>query len=187
MSAPAAISGSFADYRLVKSRSVLQLVIEVPVEQQGAAFAALGYPLPGTEIPVAVARMNSPAGTHQPSNERIEATGSSPGKDAPRPVGEPSSAYQRYHNASAPQRAVMRAAMLAKDVRFRAWIPQQDDCPFGTPFDTVSETEAEIYIRTRCCGSNSRKLIAEVPEYMDRFLMMETEFKIAVGEAAEPR
>lgn len=58
----AVIAGSFADYRLVKSRGCLQLVIEVPVEQQGAAFAALGYPLPGTEIPVAVARLNPRAG-----------------------------------------------------------------------------------------------------------------------------
>jgi hypothetical protein len=51
----AAISAAFADWRPVKSRSVLQLVLEVPIEQTERVMSALGAPMPGKEKWVAVA------------------------------------------------------------------------------------------------------------------------------------
>lgn len=57
MDKPAAIAGTFADLKSVKTRSVVQLVIEVPIEQAEAVIRAFGYPQPGHEIPVAVARL----------------------------------------------------------------------------------------------------------------------------------
>jgi len=57
MPAPAAISGTFSDLKTVKSRSVVQLVIEVPIEQGAAVIEAFGFPQPGAEIHVAVARL----------------------------------------------------------------------------------------------------------------------------------
>lgn len=57
MNAPAVIGGVFSDLRSVKTRSVVQLVIEVPIEQAEAVIRAFGYPQPGHEIPVAVARL----------------------------------------------------------------------------------------------------------------------------------
>jgi len=55
---PAAFSGSFADFKTVRTRSVCQIVIEVPIEQAGAALEALGgIPVPGKEPWVAVARL----------------------------------------------------------------------------------------------------------------------------------
>lgn len=57
MSDKAVIQGSFADYRLVKGRKVLQLVIEVPAEMAQAAFERLGIPTGAEEFPVAVARL----------------------------------------------------------------------------------------------------------------------------------
>ncbi|NNM75013.1 hypothetical protein [Enterovirga aerilata] len=60
MSAPAAISGTFADFRTVKGRKVAQLVIEIPIEQADAALHALGgVPRPDDPKWVAVARLNS--------------------------------------------------------------------------------------------------------------------------------
>lgn len=59
MSTPAAISGSLADFRIVKTRSVVQFIVEVPIEQADVALATLGgIPLPGVERPVALARLN---------------------------------------------------------------------------------------------------------------------------------
>lgn len=42
----AAISGTFADFKLIKTRSVAQLVIEIPIEQSKKAIDAFGFPLP---------------------------------------------------------------------------------------------------------------------------------------------
>lgn len=61
MGEPAAISGDFATYRHVQGRKVLQLVIEVPAELAATVFAALGTPGAGEGIPVALARLHSPA------------------------------------------------------------------------------------------------------------------------------
>lgn len=58
MSKPAAIQASYADLRLVKSRKVLQLVFEVPLEKSNDALAVLGgMPDPSAEVWVAVARL----------------------------------------------------------------------------------------------------------------------------------
>ena len=41
-----AIRAAFTEYRMVKTRSALQLIVEVPLEQQADVFNKLGYPLP---------------------------------------------------------------------------------------------------------------------------------------------
>ncbi len=71
MTAPVAIQGCFAEYQMVKTRGVLVLKIEVPLERQAEVFAVLGYPLPGEEIHVGLARLQnpqqvSPAAAHAP-------------------------------------------------------------------------------------------------------------------------
>lgn len=53
----AAISGTYSDLKLVKTRSVAQIVIEVPIEQAEAVVRTFGIPQPGKEIPVALARL----------------------------------------------------------------------------------------------------------------------------------
>jgi hypothetical protein len=57
MTANAVIAGSFADIKSVKSRSVVVLMIEVPIERAADVVAMFGYPQPGEEVPVAVARL----------------------------------------------------------------------------------------------------------------------------------
>lgn len=189
----AVIAGSFADYRLVKSRSVLQVIVEIPIEMQGAAFAALGYPLPGTEIPVAVARLNPRGG---PEPERIvspasQATpaasdaGDAGGRTAGSIPATGAIQRQRYAAMSPEEQAVTRAALLCQDVRFRAWVPAQWGC--ADQFQVVDDDMAAEFIRERCCDGRSRKLIGEVPEYFDRFLALETSFRMDVGELARPR
>lgn len=62
MTAPAAIQGTFSDFRTVKGRKVAQLVIEVPVEQADAALRALGgVPQPHDPKWVAIARLDPKA------------------------------------------------------------------------------------------------------------------------------
>lgn len=58
MNAPAAIKATYADYRRVKGRKVLQLILEVPLEQAPQVHEAFGEPLPDGSTWVGVARIN---------------------------------------------------------------------------------------------------------------------------------
>lgn len=62
-----AIYGTFADLKSVKTRSVVQMIIEVPIEQAKQVVDVFGFPQPGAEIPVAVARMNPPVAKPSPA------------------------------------------------------------------------------------------------------------------------
>ena len=143
---------------------------------------------------------NSPAGAPptppQPNNRKdITAAAEPDGKarsptDATAPAGEHNryaptgeAQRQRYAAMSPAEQAVVRAALLAKDKRFRAWLTAK----YYQGTSIVDEDVAAHAIRSICCDCDSRKLIGEVPEYMDRFLTMETEFKMDVGELPRPR
>lgn len=78
---PAVIRGTFSDWRPVKTRGVLQLVIEVPVEQAQHVMDTLGFPMPGEEKFVAVALMNAVGGGGAPSAGTAEPVGR-PGHEA---------------------------------------------------------------------------------------------------------
>lgn len=53
---------------MVKGRKVLQIICEVPLEEQGRVFGALGAPMPDTETWVAIARLR-PDAAEQPALE----------------------------------------------------------------------------------------------------------------------
>jgi hypothetical protein len=54
-----AFLGTYSDLKLVKTRSVAQVVIEVPIERAREVTDLLGFPLPGEEIHVGVARIDT--------------------------------------------------------------------------------------------------------------------------------
>ena len=55
----AVIEGTYSDFKLVKTRKVVQMVIEVPVEQSHLITESFGIPQPHEEIYVVVARVRS--------------------------------------------------------------------------------------------------------------------------------
>lgn len=57
MTDAAIISAEYVEWKMIKTRSALQLIFEVPLEEQGRVMDALGTPLPGTSCPVAIARL----------------------------------------------------------------------------------------------------------------------------------
>lgn len=67
----AVITGCYADLKLIKTRSVAQVVIEVPIEQAQKAIDTLGLPLPGQEIHVAIARLNTAEAPPKKSNHKL--------------------------------------------------------------------------------------------------------------------
>jgi hypothetical protein len=63
MTQPNVISGTYADLKFIKTRSVAQVVVEIPIEAADAFLKLFGAPQPGQEVPVAIARLmkNAPA------------------------------------------------------------------------------------------------------------------------------
>lgn len=59
MTDAAVFAGTYADFKTVKTRSVVQAVIEIPVEQAEAFLKVFGVPRPGAERPVAIALLNT--------------------------------------------------------------------------------------------------------------------------------
>jgi hypothetical protein len=57
MADEAIIEAEYVEWKMVKTRSALQLVFEVPLEAQETVMRALGTPLPGRSNPVAIARL----------------------------------------------------------------------------------------------------------------------------------
>jgi hypothetical protein len=87
------ILGVYSDLKIIKTRSVVQIVVEVPLERGKEVTDLFGLPQPNAEIPVVVARMD-PAKIEAPSNvvqiedhRPIEDFDEEPGKP-PRPLSQ---------------------------------------------------------------------------------------------------
>lgn len=175
MTDEAAIKATFSEWRMVKGRKVLQLIFETPLERQGEVLTMLGAPMPDKEIWCAIAKLASlpPAERPgvEPSSPTARARASEMGKE-------------RYAASGPMEQARTRAALLANDERFQAWLPTIDGSSDGEPYTAAM---AAGYIQQTCCDGGSRALIAEDPEAYRKFLALLTMFQIAVGEIAEPR
>jgi hypothetical protein len=72
MTDAAIIQATYSEWKMVKTRKVLVLSFEVPLEAQAAVMAALGTPMPDAETWVAIARLNLNAATAQAEPPAIE-------------------------------------------------------------------------------------------------------------------
>ena len=61
----AVLSGSYAGFRLVKTRRVVVVEVEVPIEALQRVLDVLGTPDPATETPVAIARLTETGRGHE--------------------------------------------------------------------------------------------------------------------------
>jgi hypothetical protein len=115
----AAIQGTFADFKTVKSRSVVQIVIEIPIEAGKHAIDVLGFPQPGAEIPVALARLDPEHVSAAASSVTADPAGAngvksaSPRGDVPegdegKPGHQPEPVSRSWSELPYPQRAGIR-------------------------------------------------------------------------------
>jgi hypothetical protein len=133
----AIVSGTYSDFKIIRSRKVAQLVVEVPIEQAQSLIHALGLPNPAQETWVAVARLQTPAKEETP----------------PAAVPEP---HRPFASLPYPQQAALRC----QDLSFRAfirssltadWVKDEEDaaefvrgwCNISTRKDIKPDTEAE--------------------------------------------
>jgi hypothetical protein len=157
------ITGTFHDFKLIKTRGYVQVIIEVPIEQGDRVLESLGgLPVTGKERHVCV-------GLYDKLMDIAEGRATGPDRHANLSlVGK-----ERYAQADEEKRAVIRAATLPKDKEFWAWA------------GVDSEVEAIDYIHKWIGGS--RSLIATDRSTYHAFITMETEFELHAGRVPEIR
>lgn len=105
MQSAAAFRGVYTDWKLVRTRSVVQIVVEVPVETSGEAYRVLGgMPAPGTSIWCAIARLNEGGEAGQQTQDNISPTQREAEPEKPHP------AQRSWHNLSPAQQAGIRCS-----------------------------------------------------------------------------
>jgi hypothetical protein len=132
------ILGTYADLKIIKTRSVVQIVVEVPLERGKEVTDLLGLPQPNAEIPVVVARMD--AEKIKPSNV-VQIEDHRPPEDMPLD-DEP-------HKPPRPLSQI--AGMFCSNVLFQKFIEEESEGWNHRP----TTDEAAEWLR-HACGIKSR-------------------------------
>lgn len=174
MTDEAVIRATYSDMRPVKSRQVLQIMFEVPIEQAEKVLQTLGFPRSDTDTWCAIARLVTPEPTAAPLPA------------APKSEARSQRAKDDYALKPPAEQAVVRAARLCTEVRFQSWLEQHCAGRGITTTDQPSmETTAELL--RRCIGVRSRGEIKDDPAAFKRWQTVETAYKQAFGLMAEER
>jgi hypothetical protein len=136
--APSAFSATYSDLKLIRTRKVLQLVFEIPLEQAEMALKILGgMPNPAAEIWCAVARLDM--------NEAVATEG--------RSANAPAAALSLMPEKILAQ----RAGMLCNSVLFWKFIEHISG------YLPSNEEDAAGYVRKYCCVNSRSSIIAGTP------------------------
>lgn len=167
-----AIRATYHTFKLVPSRSVAQIVLEIKIEDAEAALDLLGIPQPGKATWCAVAILRDSAGENisavTPSRVAAEvakgpeAVGAEPARPAPHPL-------------------VQMAGILPNDERFIAWLSAQGGDDF-----ICTKTYATQYIR-QCCGIETRKELATNDNAAKLFTALLARYKQDTGQSTWER
>jgi len=150
---PAVIRAEFTDYRPVKTRKTLILSFEIPAEEQGAAFAALGYPVMGSSIWVAIARIQEGAGA----------------PTVPERAAEPAPVEKAKTKRSS------RAYLMCLDFDFQNWIGCKDTLAPIDPERPFADADALL---KKKLGIKSKSELDTDPEAAARFDALRTDFEL---------
>lgn len=170
-----AICATFVDYSLVKTRSAFRLVFELPIEQQASVFAALGYPVPGTDIWCGIVLLDpaAVAGSRPPQDPPIPQDSPAHGAGA-KNLAKSWAAKEAYRNKTPGEKRVVKAALLIEDARFQTWIGARD----GNTADKMLKL---------VCGLKSKSELAYDEAAQRHFDVMCLEFEAAMNRIAEQR
>jgi hypothetical protein len=181
----AAIAGSLAEIKFIKSRSVCVLCVEIPIEQSEDAIAKFGVPIPGREIPIALALLQASPGP-APAVDSGPSTAPSFPKDAGVPARDTvkSERAKAAYKAMPPmKRDVADAARLIKDEAFQRWVLVADfrqDNPVGN----IAWTDRLLKQHLRIA---SKAEIGESRDVNERWHTLLTTYQRDTGQLAEIR
>lgn len=167
-----AIACTFVDLRTVKTRKMVQLILEAPVEQAEAVIDLLGFPRADNPVHVAIARlMEAPKGGDAADPAQLQ-------HDAPPPSQVEVGAKHRtpWHKLSRAQQAGIRA----NDEAFRRWLFIDYE---------VMKWDAEVAameIREHC-GVGSRSELDNNSAAGERWDKLDAEYRQSAGLDPEVR
>lgn len=144
------ILGTYADLKIIKTRGVVQLVVEIPLERGKEVTDLFGLPQPNAEIPVVVARMDPKTLKAETNVVQIEDH---------RPA--PEDAEEEPHK---PRPLSQIAAIFCNNVVFQKFIQEESD---GWDHRPTSDEAAE-WLRANC-GIKSRTELNTNAEAAARF------------------
>lgn len=155
-----AVQAAFSEIQIIKSRSVMVLKCEVPLEVADKVLAALGgIPIPGEERWLALARIMPPDARPEPAEPHKDLARSMAGKAT-------------YAEQTPGEQARTRSALLAKDPHFQDWLFVS-----GRVMQRGERVAAD-YIRGACECKESRREIATDPEKLRAFERLEASFQL---------
>jgi hypothetical protein len=155
-----AIKATFSDFKLIKTRKVAQLVMEVPIEQADAAVKALGgLPTFAEEQWVGIAPLKPEV--VQASHRSREDTHQKPRKEALQWDDLP---------------AVKQAAIRCQDEAFQRWICAGVDGPMRADTESVSAA-----VRRHCRVSSRSEITPDNPEALKIWNQIDAEYRAHAG------
>jgi len=147
------LKATYADLKTVKTRSMCQVVLELPIEALTEVVRLLGAPVPGNEVWVAVARLDLSAAQQEPAQieHANDDTDDEPHKP-PRPLSQV-------------------AGMLCNTPTFQQFICEQSEGWDHRP----TSIEAADWLRANC-GINSRTELNTHPVAAERFRKIRADY-----------
>lgn len=181
MTESAAFAGSYADFKFVKTRSVCQVIIELPIEQADAFLKVFKAPQPGKERPVALALLHlTPSGAAPDVMES--------GRQPVEPQASPKAEGSGKPQLTSGERAVRKAGILCADQQFQEWLwretPPKDAVPPGNWQAADWEEWTTMEVRHKC-DVISRRELATNDIARAKFHALEVAFFQATGRMAK--
>lgn len=172
MTEPRAIAGEFADFKLVKTRSVAQIVIEVPIEEGELVVRMFGIPQPGKPVRLALARLNK-------ESEVVPDTSST---DAERRHKNGAGDKKAWSDLPPAQQAGIRCAEKA----FWKFLNEDGYGALGEKTDVVEdEAKAANYVRL-ICGVHSRADIGKDRSSLNKWRDLESAYQAWLHDPVSP-
>jgi hypothetical protein len=187
-----AIRATFSDYKTVKTRRTLQLVMEVPIEQQADVFEKLGYPMPDAERWVAIALLDPDAvsGSRPPPRAAF-APPAEAQEGGAKNLAKSWVAKEAYRDKTPGEKAVVIASMLIKDPEFQQWVgAMKHGHDTNDPRTSgLVQRHADAMLKVWCFGSASHSKSEFTDNETARIKLdeMRLEFEMAMGRRAEVR
>jgi hypothetical protein len=157
MEQAAAFRACYSDWRLVKTRSVIQIVLEIPVEDSDRAYQVLGgMPAPGAERWCAVARLTE-------GREGSHVLGEAAGPAQAEPCGEQDRPHKSRKPVDPDKRLSNEAGRMCAEMAFQRFLFESDYTTI------VSEESAAAAVRLHC-GITSRAELVPGSEGAERWI-----------------
>lgn len=170
----AAFTASYADFRLIKTRGVVSISFEIPVEQAQLALDVLGgMPVAAAEVHCAIARLNPGADAKQTPEPSTKVVASPTSAERVPNKGFDSPDRGQSKTAWRDMRMPNQAGILCDSEAFQRFVAERNELP-----STLAPQEAAASFVRRYCGVKSRSDIRPHTPSGDRWIRLVAEYRV---------